>query len=91
MSTETKSTRFEEWKVDCNECGRYYDSTCDGVRQGSARECRSYVATRGVSFASHIKDLEDKVQGLTIALCLVGAAVAVLAGVVIRLMMETGL
>lgn len=91
MSSESKPTRFEEWKVDCNDCGRYYDNTCDGVKHGSTRECRSYIATRSVNFASHIKDLEDKVQGLTIALCMVGAAVAVLAGVVIRLMVEMGL
>ena len=57
--------RFEDWeKVDCNECARYYDSSCDGVAKGSQKPCSSYLATRGVILQARIKDLEKRVKWL---------------------------
>lgn len=53
-------------KVDCNECGRYYDSSCDGVKKGSTKQCNSFLATRSVVIPAKIKDLEKCVKWLTV-------------------------
>lgn len=60
------SKRFEDWeKVDCNECARYWDSSCDGVSKGSSKPCNSYVATRSVVIPARLKVLEKRVKWLT--------------------------
>lgn len=63
--------RFEDWnQVECNECARYYDSSCDGVSKGSEKPCNSYVATRDVVIPSKIKSLERRISWLEWAVIL---------------------
>ena len=58
--------RFEDWEqVDCNECARYYDSSCDGVSKDSKKPCNSYLATRDVVIPHQIKTLERRVFWLS--------------------------
>ena len=75
----SESKRFEEWEqVDCNECARYWDSSCDGVKgdvnsansekpsTGSTRLCNSFLPTRSVVIPAKIKSLEKRVDKLTV-------------------------
>lgn len=65
MSQQSK--RFQDWvEVDCNECARYWDSSCDAV-QGSQRPCNSFLATRSIIIPAKIKSLEKSFKWLTIA------------------------
>lgn len=56
--------RFEDWHVDCNDCGHYWDNSCDGVSRGSRRRCESFIATRSVIIPSQIKSLQRAVKSL---------------------------
>ena len=57
--------RFEDWnQVDCNECARYWDSSCDGVSKGSEKPCNSYIATRDIVLPEKIKRLETRFMWL---------------------------
>ena len=58
--------RFNDWNdvVDCNECIRYYDSSCDGVPVGSKRTCMSFQATRNVIIPEQIKRLQRSIKFL---------------------------
>lgn len=70
-----ESKRFEDWeKVDCNECAKYWDSSCDGVKcnansdkssTGSTRLCNSFLPTRSVVIPARINELEKEVGRLT--------------------------
>lgn len=70
----SESKRFEDWiPVDCNECSRYWDSSCDGVKcdvnsdkalQGSTRLCNSFLPTRSIVIPAQIKRLEERVRAL---------------------------
>lgn len=72
-----ENKRFEDWThVDCNECARYWDSSCDGVKcrtnsdnpsTGSTRLCNSFLATRSVVIPAKIKELEKEVGRLRAA------------------------
>lgn len=58
--------RFEDWEeVDCNECVRYWDSSCDGVNKGSHKPCNAFLATRSIVLPAKIKALEKRVKWLT--------------------------
>ena len=60
----SENKRFEDWvKVDCNECARYWDSSCDGS-QGSQKPCNSFSATRSVVIPAKLNELEKKVESL---------------------------
>lgn len=60
--------RFEEWEeVDCNECARYWDSSCDGNLTDSRVGCNSYLATRSVVLPAKLKSLEKRVLYLELA------------------------
>ena len=65
--------RFEDWeKVDCNECVRYWDSSCDGVTKGSQKQCNSFLATRSVVIPARLNALEKRVRLLAscgVAIC----------------------
>lgn len=66
-----KNKRFEDWEtVECNECARYYDSSCDGVSKGTKKPCNSYLATRGVVIPARLRALEKRVRWLTVAVLL---------------------
>ena len=59
--------RFEDWeKVDCNECARYWDSSCDGTAKDTKKPCNSYLATRSVVLPEKIKKLEKRVFWLSL-------------------------
>lgn len=62
----TDKTRFDEWKevVDCNDCARYWDNSCDGVDKGSQRLCTSFLATRKVLIPPQIESLRMAVKRL---------------------------
>lgn len=61
--------RFEDWyEVDCNQCQRYYDNSCDGVQKGSKKACNSYLATREVVIPTKIKELEKRLRYLGLVL-----------------------
>lgn len=63
--------RFEDWEqVNCNQCGRYYDNSCDGVSKGSKKPCNSYVATRDIVLPEKIKRLETRFMWLEWAMIL---------------------
>ena len=75
---ESKNKRFEEWKeVDCNECARYWDSSCDGVPKGSERQCNSFLATRKIVIPNQIKRLQRVVKGLVWAVSLMAASLLI--------------
>ncbi len=58
--------RFEDWyKVDCNECARYWDSSCDGAT-GSHKPCNSFLATRNILIPQEIKTLKNSLKTLKI-------------------------
>lgn len=61
--------RFDEWEeitsVDCNDCKRYYDETCDGAPQGPQRLCKAFLATRRVDLPEQIKSCQNGLKSLT--------------------------
>jgi hypothetical protein len=60
--------RFEDWDtVECSECARYWDSSCDGVT-GSQKPCNSFLATRSILIPEKLKRLEKSVKWLTTGL-----------------------
>ena len=61
--------RFEDWEeVDCNECARYWDSSCDSVPQGSHKPCNAFLATRSIVLPAKINALEKRIKWLEWAL-----------------------
>lgn len=77
--------RFEDWEqVDCNECARYYDSSCDGVSKGSRKPCNSYLATRSVVLPEKIKALENRVHDLK-ALCITNCIILMILIIVLAI------
>jgi hypothetical protein len=59
-----ENKRFEDWThVDCNDCARYWDSSCDGV-QAVQKPCNSFLASRKVQIPAQIKGLQKSVKRL---------------------------
>lgn len=79
MSEEPNNKRFSEWvEVDCNECQRYWDNSCDGCKdtlKGSKMPCNSFLATRSVIIPQEIKQLKKAVKGLKIAIAILSVIV----------------
>ena len=70
----SESKRFEDWiHVDCNDCARYWDSSCDGL-QAVHKPCNSYLASRKVQIPEQIKALQKSVKHLTTDIVLVWIA-----------------
>lgn len=70
---EEKATkRFEAWEeVDCNECARYWDDSCDGITtKDSHRPCNAFIATRSIVIPAKIKALESKINWLNGLVCM---------------------
>lgn len=64
---ENKPKVFDEfYRVNCNECARYWDSSCDGTN--IEKPCNSYMATRDVVIPAQIEDLRVRVKLVAIAL-----------------------
>ena len=74
MSEEPK--RFSEWvEVDCNECQRYWDNSCDGCKdslKGSKTPCNSFLATRSVIIPQEIEALKKGYNGLKTVIAILG-------------------
>jgi hypothetical protein len=71
-----KAKRFEDWEcVDCNECARYWDSSCDGVQKGSQKLCNSFLATRSVIIPQKLNDVQRSIQRLRVCLVIMGATI----------------
>lgn len=67
--------RFSDWcEVNCEDCARYWDNSCDGVKKGSSRPCNSFLATRSIVIPEQIKALQKSVKWLYWCFVLVGAA-----------------
>lgn len=68
-NTSSKSSRFEEWEAvkDCNSCSHYWNETCDGVKVGTEKQCRDFVATRRMDIPEQIKSLRESTRRLCIA------------------------
>lgn len=64
--SKQSTTRFDNWDdvVECNNCAKYWDDSCDGVSKGSTRSCTSFIATRNIVIPQQIKSLEKRVQWL---------------------------
>ena len=81
--------RFDDWQeVDCNDCARYWDSSCDGVKtahNASKKPCSAFLATRSVVIPEQIKRLQNRITSLwmgviLLAICVVLLGVAVTIG-----------
>lgn len=74
MSESEDKKRFQDWvEVDCNECARYWDSSCDGSG-GRRNPCNSFLATRSVVIPEQIKSLQKRVQWLSWILLIITIA-----------------
>ena len=77
--------RFEDWyKVDCNNCSRWWDNSCDGVDKGAQRPCNSFIATRSIVLPKQIKRLEKRVNRLTAMVA--GFTTGIFLGVLLRIL-----
>ena len=66
----SEQKRFEDWKeVDCNDCARYWDSSCDGA-PCSQKSCNSYIATRSIVIPKQLNSLEKRTNRLRISIML---------------------
>lgn len=71
--------RFDNWEeVDCNECARWWDSSCDGARERKM-PCNSFLATRSVLLPEKLKDCQNAIKWLSGMVILLTIAVAILA------------
>ena len=63
-----KKPVFDEWNdlVDCNQCGRYWDDSCDGVKKGTQKSCTAFLATRSVVIPAQVKALQNALKWLTV-------------------------
>lgn len=65
----SEQKRFGEWEdVSCNECARYWDSSCDGVKEGTKKVCHCFVASRQVTIPAKLEALEKRVKWIELAL-----------------------
>lgn len=70
--------RFEDWEqVDCNQCARYWDSSCDSVSEGKNRPCNSFLATRSVILPEEIKRLRNQINKALLCNILTAAALII--------------
>ena len=72
MSNEKPKVFDEFYKVNCNECTRYWDSSCDGTN--IEKPCNSYIATRDVVIPAQIEELKKRFKGLAFSTLLLGIA-----------------
>ena len=76
----TESKVFSEWdtQVDCNNCGHYWDDSCNGTPKDKARSCNSYIATRRVVIPEQIKELEMQIKNLKISVNILWIVILIL-------------
>lgn len=68
----SNNKRFDDYEVDCNTCGNYWNDTCDGVPIDKKRNCNSYIATRTTDIPKQIEKLKNSIKWLAIAVSLLG-------------------
>mgnify|MGYP003328563371 CR=1 FL=1 len=51
-------------EVECNDCARYWDSSCDAVSEGVKKPCNSFLATRSVVIPNKIDELRKQIRWL---------------------------
>ena len=77
----SKKRIFEDFQcVDCNECARYWDNSCDGVKnapEGSQKLCTSFLATRSVVIPAQIEALRSEITRLYVSLILLSVTVLI--------------
>ena len=70
---------FDDFQcVDCNECARYWDNSCDGVKNapnGSQKPCTSFLATRSVVIPAQLEALRKRLKWLNVSLILIEVTV----------------
>lgn len=66
---------FDDYNVDCNDCQRYWNDQCDGVKQGSTRLCKEFLATRRTNIPDQIEKLSQRLveveKSIAIMVCIV--------------------
>lgn len=78
---ENKPSVFSEWEeCDCNQCERYWDSSCDGVKKNKRKSCNAFMATRSVIIPEQIKDLQKQIKLLRWAVMVI-AVVTILTNI----------
>lgn len=81
MQDKKPTKIFEDFpQVDCNECSRYWDNSCDGVSKAQKRPCNSFLATRSVVLPQKIKALEKEILRLRVA-CILLSVCTIMLGV----------
>ena len=69
-----KEKRFDNWKVDCNECVNYWTNGCDGVSKGQQKPCNSFLAQRSFVIPAEIKSLRKQLKGVIISSLILAVA-----------------
>lgn len=79
------NSRFDDWEdvVDCNECQRYYDNSCDGTKVGYKKKCNSFVATRSSDLPARLSNLEARHRELRTSHLLLEFAFSALVAVIL--------
>lgn len=59
-------TKFDDWADvnECNECGHYWDDSCDGTPIGLERPCRVFKATRKMDIPEQVRKVREEVKDL---------------------------
>ena len=59
-------TKFDDWADvhECNECGHYWDDSCDGTPLGLERPCRVFKATRKMDIPEQVRKVREEVKDL---------------------------
>lgn len=61
MTGNTNNQIFDNYEVSCNDCGNYWNDSCDGVPLNKKRNCTAFVATKASDIPKQIKQLERNV------------------------------
>ena len=76
MDTERKV--FDDFpQVSCNDCEHWWLNQCDGTEKDEHKVCHSFLATRHIVIPEKLKRLERKIDGLSISIILVSAAMLI--------------
>ena len=69
---------FDDYQVDCNECKKYWDSSCDGVPINKKRSCTSFEATRTTDIPKQIEKLNKSIKHLWLVISVLGIGLLVI-------------
>lgn len=76
MTNEHQPKIFDDYSVDCNDCQRYWNDQCDGVKPGSTRLCKEFLATRRTNILDQIEKLSQRLITLENHLLLMACGLA---------------